>query len=146
MSSESIPKIVIDTNVFISELLFRGSTSRLVSFWQKGMVSVLLSSEVLKEYAKVLAYPKFKLTKKEIRGVIEQELLPYVIPVKVKNHLDVITQDPSDNKFLELAKTGSADYILSGDKHLLEIKDFQGIKIVTTAVFFDIFKKREKRK
>jgi len=142
VSSESITKIVIDTNVFISALLFRGSTSRLVSFWQKDVVSVLLSSEVLKEYAKVLTYPKFKLTKKEIRGVLEQELLPYVIPIKVKNHLDVITQDPSDNKFLELAKAGSADYILSGDKHLLELKDFQGIKIVTPAVFFGLIKRR----
>ena len=142
MSSESIHRVVIDTNVFISALLFRGPFSRLVSFWQKGTVSVLLSSEVLKEYAKVLAYPKFKLTKKEIKGIIEQELLPYVIPVKVKKHLNIIAQDPEDNKFLELAKEGSADYILSGDKHLLELKDFRGIKIVTPAEFFDLIKKQ----
>ena len=138
MSSESIHRVVIDTNVFISALLFRGPTIRLVSFWQKGTVSVLLSSEVLKEYAKVLSYPKFKLTKKEIKGIIEQELLPYVIPVKVKNHLNIITQDPEDNKFLELAKEGSADYILSGDKHLLELKNFRGIKIVTPAEFVSL--------
>ncbi len=103
---------------------------------------MLLSSEVLKEYAKVLSYPKFKLTKKEIKGLLEQELLPYVIPVKVKKHLNIITQDPEDNKFLELAKEGSADYILSGDKHLLELKDFRGIKIVTPAEFFDLIKKQ----
>jgi len=138
VSSESIHRVVIDTNVFISALLFRGPTIRLVSFWQKGTVSVLLSSEVLKEYAKVLSYPKFKLTKKEIKGIIEQELLPYVIPVKVKNHLNIITQDPEDNKFLELAKEGSADYILSGDKHLLELKNFRGIKIVTPAEFVSL--------
>ena len=142
MSSETIHKIVIDTNVFISALLFRGPTSRLVSFWQKGTVSVLLSSEVLKEYARVLAYPKFKLTKKEIRGLLEQELLPYVIPVKVKNHLNVITQDPEDNKFLDLVKEGSADFILSGDKHILDLKDFRGIQIMTPAEFFDLIKKR----
>ncbi|MFO7979925.1 MAG: putative toxin-antitoxin system toxin component, PIN family [Candidatus Aminicenantes bacterium] len=136
MSSESIPKIVLDTNVFISALLFRGPTSRLVSFWQKETVSVLMSSEVLKEYAKVLSYPKFKLTKKEIKGLLEQELLPYVIPIKVKRHLKVITQDPDDNKFLELALEGKADFILSGDKHLLDLKDFHGIQVMTPAEFF----------
>lgn len=138
MSSETIHKIVIDTNVFISALLFRGPTSRLVSFWQKGTVSVLLSSEALKEYARVLAYPKFKLKKKEIWGLLEQELLPYVIPVKVKKHLNVISQDPSDNKFLELAQAGSADFILSGNKHILDLKDFRGIQIMTPAEFISL--------
>jgi uncharacterized protein len=131
----------MDTNVIISALLFRGPTSRLVSFWQKGTVSVLLSSEVLKEYAKVLAYPKFKLIKKEIKGLLEQELLPYVIPVKVKKHLNIITQNPEDNKFLELAQAGGADYILSGDKHLLELRHFQGIKILTPDEFIKAMKK-----
>lgn len=141
MSSDQVPKIVIDTNVFISAVLFRGPTSRLVSLWQKNAVSVLMSSAVLKEYAKALAYPKFKLSKTEIRGIVEQELLPYVYPVKVKRSLHIITEDPSDNKFLELAETGKADYILSGDKHLLDLKDFHGIKIITPAEFFAFFKK-----
>jgi len=141
VSSDQVPKIVIDTNVFISAVLFRGPTSRLVSLWQKDAVSVLMSSAVLKEYAKALAYPKFKLSKTEIRGIVEQELLPYVYPVKVKRSLHIITEDPSDNKFLELAETGKADYILSGDKHLLDLKDFHGIKIITPAEFFAFFKK-----
>ncbi len=100
-----------------------------------------MSSPVLKEYAKALAYPKFKLTKTEIRGIIEQELLPYVFPVKVKRSLRIITEDPSDNKFLELGVTGKADYILSGDKHLLDLEDFRDIKIMTPAEFFAFLKK-----
>lgn len=142
MNKEPIPKVVMDTNVFISAVLFRGLTSRLVSYWQKGIISVLMSSAVLKEYAKALAYPKFKLTKTEIRGIIEQELLPYVAPVKVKNHLDVIKQDPEDNKFLELAAAGGADTILSGDKHLRDLNDFQGIKIMTPDEFIKAMKKQ----
>jgi putative PIN family toxin of toxin-antitoxin system len=141
VSADQVPKIVIDTNVFISAILFRGSTSRLVSLWQRDVVSLLMSSAVLKEYAKALAYPKFKLTKTEIRGIVEQELLPYVYPVKVKRSLHIITEDPSDNKFLELAATGKADYILSGDKHLLDLKNFHGIKIITPSEFFAFFKK-----
>jgi len=134
---KQVPKIVIDTNVFISAVLFRGQTSRLVSLWQKGAVSVLMSPAILKEYARALAYPKFKLTRREIRGIIEQELLPYIIPVRVKNRLHVIAQDPSDNKFLELAKEGKADYILSGDNHLLDLKTFRGIQIITPNEFFE---------
>lgn len=136
MSPDPIPGIVIDTSVFISAVLFRGPTSRLVSLWQKGTISVLMSSAILKEYATALAYPKFKLTRTEIRGIIEQELLPYVSPVKVKSTLHVITQDPSDDKFLELAQEGKADYILSGDKHLLDLKTFHGIKIITPNELF----------
>jgi putative PIN family toxin of toxin-antitoxin system len=139
VSADRVPKIVIDTNVFISAILFRGPTSRLVSLWKKNTVSVLMSSAVLKEYARALAYPKFRLKKSEIRGIVEQELLPYVYPVKVKRSLHIITEDPSDNKFLELAATGKADYILSGDKHLLDLKNFRGIKIITPAEFFAFF-------
>lgn len=141
MSTDQVPKIVIDTNVFISAILFRGPTSRLVSLWQKNAVSVLMSSEVLKEYAKALGYPKFKLTKSDTRGILEQELLPYVYPLKIKRSLHIITEDPSDNKFLELAVTGKADFILSGDKHLLDLNNFRGIKIISPAEFFALFKK-----
>jgi len=141
VTSEQVPKIVLDTNVFLSAVLFRGPTNRLVALWQKGAVSVLMSSEVLKEYAKALSYPKFKLTRDEVRGIVEQELLPYVFPVKVKDSLNIITEDRSDNKFLELAEAGKAGYILSGDKHLLDLRDFYGIKIVKPAEFFDLLKK-----
>ena len=141
MSSGQVPKIVIDTNVFVSAVLFRGPTSRLVSLWQKGAVSVLMSSAVLKEYARALAYPKFKLTKTEIRGILDQELLPCVNPVKVKYPFHVITGDPSDNRFLELAEAGKADYIVSGDRHLLDLKNFRGNKIITPGEFIAFFKK-----
>ncbi|MGD9347291.1 MAG: putative toxin-antitoxin system toxin component, PIN family [Candidatus Aminicenantes bacterium] len=142
MSPDQVPKIVIDTNVFISAILFRSPTSRLVSLWQKNAISVLISSAVLKEYTRALAYPKFKLANTEIGGVVERELLPYVHPVKVKRSLNIVTEDPSDNKFLELAVTGKADYILSGDKHLLDLKNFRAIKIMTPAEFFGFFKNR----
>jgi putative PIN family toxin of toxin-antitoxin system len=141
VNSDQVPKIVIDTNVFITAVLFRGPISRILSLWQKNAVSVLMSSAVLKEYARALAYPKFKLTKTEIRGIIEQELLTYVYPAKVKRSLHIITEHPSDNKFLELAVAGKADFILSGDKHLLDLKNFHGIKIITPAEFFTFFKK-----
>jgi putative PIN family toxin of toxin-antitoxin system len=129
------PRVVLDTNIFISAVLFSGRMGQLVKLWQEGRILVLMSPEVLKEYVKVLAYPKFKLAKQEIKSVIEQELLPFVEPVKVSKAVRVIAQDPSDDKFFSLALGGKSDFIISGDKHLLGLKEFQGIKIVTAEEF-----------
>ncbi len=129
------PRVVLDTNVFISAVLFSGRTSRLVRPWQEGHILFLISPEVLKEYVKVLAFPKFKLTKGEIKSIIEQELLPFVEPVMTSAALRGIVKDPSDDKFLALALDGKASYIISGDKHLLGLKEFRGIKIVTAEEF-----------
>jgi len=128
-------RVVLDTSVFISAILFHGRTSQLVRLWQEGRILVLMSPEVLKEYVKVLAYPKFKLAKQEIKSVIEQELLPFVEPVKVSKAIRVIAEDPSDDKFLALAIDGKANLVLSGNKHLLGLKEFGGIKIVTAEEF-----------
>ena len=138
MNSGPSPKTVLDTSVFVSAILFRGPTSRLVSLWQTGRITVLMSAEVIKEYARVLAYPKFKLSPEEIRAVIEQELLPYIKPIKVKKADSVILEDPSDDKFLALAAEGKATYILSGDGHLLKLKSFAGARILTPADFLDL--------
>jgi putative PIN family toxin of toxin-antitoxin system len=126
------PRVVLDTNIFISAVLFSGRTSRLVKLWQEGRILVLMSPEVLMEYVKVLAYPKFK---QEIKSVIEQELLPFVEPVKVSKAISVIAEDPSDDKFLNLALGGKSDFIISGDKHLLGLNEYGGIKIVTAEEF-----------
>jgi len=64
-------RVVIDTNVMVSALLFQGVTSQLVPLWQKGTMTLLLSGEILEEYLRVLAYSKFQLAKNEIRRLIE---------------------------------------------------------------------------
>ena len=69
-------RVVIDTNAFISAVLFEGLTSALLPLWQQRKIRILLSPEILEEYLRVLAYPKFKLSKKEIHFIINRELLP----------------------------------------------------------------------
>ena len=64
-------RVVIDTNVMVSALLFQGVTSQLVPLWQKGTMTLLLPGEILEEYLRVLAYSKFQLAKNEIRRLIE---------------------------------------------------------------------------
>jgi len=136
---QSPPKAVIDTNVFISAVLFAGTASRLVTLWQGRRIIFLLSSEVLQEYIKVLTYPKFHLLESEIKHIIEQELLPFINPIMVTSSIKQIKEDPADNKFLALAIDGKADCIISGDKHLLALKQFHHIKIMTITHFLNFY-------
>ena len=133
-----VVKTVLDTNVFISAILFKSEANKLVALWQCNKIIFLISKEVLEEYIKVLSYPKFRLTNEEVKYIIEEELLPFVKPIKTKSKFNIIVNDPSDNKFISLAVDGNAAYIISGDNHLREIKEFQKIKIITIKKFLSI--------
>ena len=129
------PRVVLDTSVFISAVLFGRGPGRLVSLWQDHIITLLLSSDVLKEYLRVLSYPKFHLTREEIKSLIEVEVLPFSEPVEIRTRPQLIDQDPADNKFLELAIGGEAHFVVSGDKHLLDLASYEGIEIISTAEF-----------
>ena len=95
-------RVVLDTNVIISALLFTGRTSELTPLWKAGKITPLVSKEILDEYIKVLAYPKFRLTATEIGSLIEEEVLPYFQVIKPRRRLRVVRRDPSDDKFITL--------------------------------------------
>jgi uncharacterized protein len=138
MGPEKIEAVVIDTNVFISATLFGGEVDQIRQLWQQEKIVYLISGEVLKEYIKVLSYPKFNLTEEDIHYIIDEELLPFVTSVNIKTHVKCIKEDPDDDKFLSLAVDGDADYIISGDNHLLKLKEYRGIKILPVRDFFQI--------
>jgi putative PIN family toxin of toxin-antitoxin system len=146
MSRGAADRLVLDTSVFVSAVLFRGATNRLVVLWQNDRISILMSAEVLKEYAKVLAYPKFKLSPEEIQAILEREFLPYIRPVQVKKIVPVIAQDPSDDKFLALAAAGKASCILSGDRHLLNLGSYAGVRILAPDEYLTQFQQIENAK
>lgn len=138
-------RVVLDTNVLVSALLFTGITSQMVPLWQKGSITVLLSREILDEYLRVLAYPKFQLSEEEIKGLIEEELLPFVQVIKPGTRIHVVKRDPSDNKFLECAVAGKADALISGDKDLLVIRHYRRIRIQTVSQFLDSILRQQSR-
>lgn len=121
----------------ISALLFSGTASRLVSLWQSRRITVLISREILTEYLRVFAYPKFHLSDQEIRPLIEEELLPFVETSRVRRRLAVVRRDPDDDKFLECAVAGRAKYLVTGDRDLRELGSFRGITILTAGAFLD---------
>ena len=138
-------RVVLDTNVLVSALLFTGVTSELVPLWHKGTIAVLISREILEEYLRVLAYPKFQLSEGEIKDLIQEELLPFVQVIKPGIRVHVVKRDPSDNKFLECAIAGKADVLVSGDKDLLALRHYRRIRIQTPAHFLATFFRRESR-
>jgi len=132
------PRVVLDTNVLISALLFGGLPGRLVPLWQRREIVLLVSPEVLKEYIKVLSYPKFGLDEEEIKSILREEVLPYFDPVKPVTPVEVVGEDPSDDKFLSLAVDGKAKFLVSGDLRLLGIKRYCETAIVTASAFLDL--------
>jgi uncharacterized protein len=128
-------RVVLDTNVLVSAPLFAGISSELVPLWQRSAITILLSRGILEEYLRVFSYPKFQLSEAEIKGLTEEELLPYVEVVNPRRRLRVVERDPSDNKFLECAVAGKARVIISGDKDLLSIVLYRQIRIQSPAKF-----------
>ena len=130
-------RIVLDTSVLVSSLLFTGRLSRLVSLWRERRIVPLLSIDVFVEYLRVLAYPKFKLSGEEIKALVDEYILPFGEMVKVADTPAIIREDPADDKFLSLAVSGRARFILSGDKHLLALKRHGRAKIMTAREFLE---------
>lgn len=133
-------KVVLDTSALVSALLYGGATSRLVSLWEKGRLVPLLSKEVLLEYVRVLGYPKFELDPEAIKGLIEENVLPFAEMIGVAAVPRVIPEDPGDDKFLALAEEGEAAYIVSGDKHLLKLAKYKGVSIITPRQLLELMK------
>ena len=129
------PKVVLDTNVFVSAVLAKGLSSVLLERWKAGKFTLLFSPVIFDEYFEVIARPKFDQQERDIRALAEL-LAERAVALTPRLKIDVCKEDPDDNKFLECAVAGAADFIVSGDQHLLRLKEYQGIKIVTIKEFF----------
>lgn len=141
MGQDKVMKVVIDTNVLISALLFGGTPGKLIPLWQKGDIKMQTSKEMVDEYIKVLSYPKFELSKAEITYLLQGEILPYldvIAPTSTSESI-LIKEDPSDDKFIYCAESGNAKCIITGDHHLLKLKAHEDIKILTPLQFLENF-------
>jgi putative PIN family toxin of toxin-antitoxin system len=126
--ADGATRIVLDTDVVLSALLFQSSAlSRFRTLWQRGTLEPLVSADTTTELLRVLGYPKFKLTEDE-RHELLHEYLPYATVVKPSEHPNAlnrlpICRDPSDEMFLELAQAGDATFLVTGDRDLLDLND-----------------------
>ena len=115
-------RIVLDTNVVLSALLFEhGHVSWLRGAWVRHRCRPLVSTATVEELLRALAYPKFKLSPEE-REELLGDYLPFTERVEVGEGIDQPKcKDPDDQKFLELAHAGKAAILITGDKALLAL-------------------------
>lgn len=128
---------VIDTNVLISAIFWTGRPKQLLNKIRHGEITFLTSQILLDEFNKILvrADKPFKLSEKEAEQVVEtMRNLAEVIQPRSRVS---ICGDENDNRVLECAVDGRAEWIISGDLHLLELQSYQGVKVVTVGDFLN---------
>jgi uncharacterized protein len=130
---------VIDTNLVLSALVFGGDLAKLRLAWQGERLTPLVSRATVTELIRVLAYPKFKLTKSEQEHLLA-DYLPFCDTVLIPDRLPAIPdcRDPFDVPFLVLALVGRADYLVTGDRDLLSLADQFSCPIVQASQFFAV--------
>jgi putative PIN family toxin of toxin-antitoxin system len=131
-------RAVADTNVVVSGLLWSGPSRRVLDRARAGAIDLFTSPELLSELEEVLSRRKFS-QRLALAGVEPRELvLGYAALARVILPLEispVIERDPDDDAVLACALTIRAEVIISGDRHLLDLKEHQGIRIVTASAF-----------
>jgi len=125
-------RVVLDTNVLVGAHFNPGSASnRILELCQRKKLVLLLTSHILKEFSLILRnISARKNFRKRIDKIISQAIL-----IKRAPRVNVVTEDPEDNKFLSCALAGKADYIITSDRHLLVLRKFRGIRIVKPVQF-----------
>ena len=127
-------KVVLDTNILVSAWLWEGNESKIVELIENGLVIGYTSLQLIQEFEKVMSYPKFRLSEEEIASAIGyyQIILRTIEPKIVVN---IICDDPADNRVLDCALSANVNAIITGDKHLLELGKFKNITILTSTEF-----------
>ena len=127
---ESGLKAVFDTNILVSAWFWEGNESKLMESVEEGFIHGYSSKQLIEELCRILGYPKFNLSQDEVESIRSYYLLLFRI-VSPMQAVNIMLEDPSDNMVLECALEAEAEYIVSGDHHLLNVGEFGGVKIVT---------------
>lgn len=134
-------RVTVDTNVLVSATYWSGSPLIVMELVGQRKLCCILSNEILEEYDRVINSDEI-VDKVENKGLVASRIIDKVVSdciiVEPKVRLEIVKDDPSDNKILECAVAGSADYLITSDAHLLGIKEFMGVRIVRPKDFLDI--------
>ena len=134
------PRVVLDTNVVLSALVFAsGRTARLRHAWQSGACVPLVSAARAQELVRVLTYPKFRLDAAEQEELLA-DYLPYTRTVRIPDPPPAVPacRDPFDMPFLHLAVAGKAHALVTGDRDLLVLAAKASMAIVTPDAFMQM--------
>lgn len=134
-------KVVLDTNILVSGTFWKGDSSRIIEFIENDRINLIISQELIDEYNEVIEREEIMdkiLYKNLILNKSVQKIIQDSILVSPSEKFNYVQDDADDNKILECAYEGKADYIITKDNHLLNLKEFQGIKIITPYEFLKL--------
>jgi len=127
-------KITADTNVLVSATFWDGESNKIIEKVERKEIELVLSKEILEEFAAVLGYremqDKIKNKNLEMKRTIERIAAISTI-AEPKQKFEIVKEDPDDNKIIDCAKAGNVDYIVTNDHHLLNLKNIGGIVVIT---------------
>lgn len=139
-------RLVLDANVFVSAVLKpKSDLARIFDLVKAGKVKLIISSDILSEVRGVFLYPKLRKRHRRTPQKIDNFLKKTVrvsIITSGKMKVEVIKDDPEDNKYLAAAAEGKADFIISGDHHLRDLGTFQGIRILSPSMFLKLMERQ----
>jgi putative PIN family toxin of toxin-antitoxin system len=129
-------KIVLDTNVFISGVFFKGPPYQILRAWREGRIRYLISEEIFAEYQRVGEHLASGFPKVDLEPFLELLVIDaeFIIPKKLQTP---VCEDPDDDKFIACALAGKSNIIISGDKHLLRVSGYKGINVLRPRKFVD---------
>lgn len=135
-------RVVLDTNVIVSGLLWGGAPNRLLRWARDGVLQVICCEAVLAEVKRVLGYPKIsrriaalELTSPQVMAYLMNRVMHVPAPQPIP---PVIRDDASDDLFLALAAENGARLIVSGDRHLLAVKEYKRVPIIAPGDAVDV--------
>lgn len=133
-------KIVADTNILISAVITYGNEYEILKLAKLDKIKLIISYDILWEFEEVLKRQKFSFSGEQVKEILEQiESIAEIINPSIK--LEVVKEDPDDDKVLEAAVEGKVNYVISGDEHLLKLKKYENVEIINSASFLEIFRK-----
>ncbi len=133
-------KVFLDTNILISALGWKGKPKIIFEKCVGGELELITSPNQISELVRVMDYPKFKFTPEQ-KAIFISIILEIATVVEILGKVRVIKEDPDDNAMLETALVGNVAYLISGDPHLLNVKEFVQIKIITATEFLETYRK-----
>ena len=137
-------KIVLDTNILISAFGWKGKPREIYEKVLEKEFELIISKKQIEELERVLNYPKFDFDEDK-KARFLAILMETATIVETSDNLKIIEEDPDDNVILESAVESNVSFLVSGDPHLLEIKKFGEVEIISAAEFLEKIKKKFKR-
>ena len=131
-------RVAVDTNVLVSALGWNGAEAAVMEMVFDCTLELCISVQILSEFYRVVKYPKFGFTDEEIDGFMGR-LLPNVILLNPSKKINAVEADPDDDRIIECAVEGKSSYIITGDKHLLQLGEYKGIRILKASEFLQLF-------